>query len=150
MVLICAKIKTWPGRAKRTKNEQAKFIGVNSTKLFININSTAHERQSCIHIWIAYRMKASLTIDECVALVHFQSFAIFEPVDLWRWISGGTALHHSSVTNFNDSCLWTLCNNWKTTRCFITCKKEKNQKNMLFIKMEKPYTRQTFDDIEFS
>lgn len=63
-----------------------------------------------------------LTINQCVSVVHFQSFTIFEPVNFRRWIPSWTALHYSGVTNFNDSSLWTLCNYRKTTRSFINWK----------------------------
>lgn len=34
------------------------------------------------------------------------------------------ALHHSRMTDFNDTCLRTLCDNWKTWWCLIDCKEK--------------------------
>lgn len=84
------------------------------------------------------KKKNGLTIDQCVALAHFQAFAIFEPVNLGRWIPSWTALHNGGVTNFNNSRLWTLGNHRKTTWRFIDYKNREEEKeineNVLFIK----------------
>lgn len=65
-----------------------------------------------------------LTVNECVALIHFQAFSILQPMDFRCRNSSWFALHHSRMTDFNDTCLRTLCDNWKTWWCLIDCKEK--------------------------
>lgn len=71
-----------------------------------------------------------LTIfDRVTWIAHIDFCLILNPVDCWRRITNGFALHYRCMADFDDTCAGTLSYYRKTGWRFITCKYKRARKN---------------------